>query len=378
MEKFDAFKPKKTSEALAGAITESKIETAAADKEAVEKVLIRRIGFHGKTERQMSAEDRTLNLDAVYNKFREDIISEAEYITAAYNEYAEKLKVVAAAQGIEVTPVSIDTFVKDVERHEESIQKNAEKPEEGGLGAEYSFYSAGELGRDGGIKRQVESDIAAVVVPAGTQIGFGPRATPVVTKKDFYRTRPGMARDAAMAEAQAKGAEYLMRSEIHFTQGEGTLTYNKTPRHEYTVVSKEYADLMRGSDGVVRGPFIFRDNTNYHDEIYDSKGTGYIHTSPRVELIKVPDMEKERAPVTVTLNVKGMEYPISESNVKEAMSAIGGKIHSNTWGGNLLEVVKGVSVTLPDGKQVGLMELTPDMLESARVMLPEGEEKKAA
>ncbi len=371
MEKFDAFKNKRTSEDLTAAMAESKLETAAADKEAIEKVLIQRIGFRGQTERQMTAESNALNLDAVYGKFREDIISEAEYIAAAYNEYTEKLKVVAAAQGIEAAPCPIETFIKDVERLEDAIDG-------GDLLPEYSFYASRENGRERSIQSQIESEIAAVLVPAGTRIGFGPGAAPIETKKTFYRSRPGMARDAAVAEAQAKGAEYLMRSEIHFKEEDGGLEYIKKPEYNYTVVSPEFAELMRGSDDIVRAPFLFRQSDNYGDSIYNRNEAGYMHISPKVELIKLTELEKERAPVTVTITIKGQEFPISESTAKKAISEIGGKIHGNTWGGNFLEVVQNASVTLPDGRKVGLMELNEETLETARMMLPEGEEKKAA
>ena len=215
MEKFDVFKKKKTSEDLAADISENRMETASAEKEAIERSLIQRMLSRGKTERQMNAADQALNLDAVYDKFKNEIQSEAEYIGAAYKEYSDKLMAVAQAQGIEAPPCPIDTFIQDVEGIEGSIQK-------GDIGPEYSFYTESQLGRDSHISRQVSSDIAAVIVPAGTKIGFGPGVMPAEIKQSFYRSRPGMERDAAIAEAQAKNAEYILRSTLNYKEQRAT------------------------------------------------------------------------------------------------------------------------------------------------------------
>ncbi|MBP9757064.1 MAG: hypothetical protein KBD06_00530 [Candidatus Pacebacteria bacterium] len=381
MENFDKYKKfntLNTAEHIAEDFTKAHEEVRSA-KEQAESALVRRIGFRGMTDKQMQAEDKVLNLEAAYQGIQENIRSEAEKYAEGYTEYTARLAEMSALLGIQTEPSSMDQFIEQVDR---SI--GDERDIHGGSFQDYSIelysFHASPEARKRSIDRVILGDLLTERVPVGTVINLEKGRGAIATNEESRRPRKGMDRKAAIAFAREHGAPSIM--EIHSVMREAWVHSNNSHyfgnTEAYIPLTKEVADLMTDDPkGNHMLPDRFAQNYYAHPIFYrEDAGHGkgrYMTFNTSFDVQSLAQYEAEANPVSVTLKIGESQFPVKGSSaemvietlMKETIRDFSGTERVSEF--DKLKRLQEARVLLPDGREVTLMDLTPELLGEARV-----------
>lgn len=385
MGNMETFKKKDTSEAIATVYREAPEKQRLADVEAAERGILSRF-VRSRTEAQDKVVSEKLNAEQAFKKFEAEIQAEAQEYVDAYGEYKTRLERLAAAQGIDAKPTSINTFIakmdavanlydsvpvhvkyEDGTTEEERESKREERQKE----REQSTFFGSPEGREKRIQAAVLNELFTQEIPAGATVETVKYKESLVTEAPIYVPRGGADRATAIKQAREQGSRYILQAESHFTLNEkGTVEFNeKDPSTSYMVISEEVANTMM-QNGRMSVPYDLGDSPD-KEAVLGEYSLRYMDPSFAVK--DVASIEKEQMPIQVGVTVGGGEILLSCIEVDDAVRKIK-EIASRALERSIEDLQK-LRINLPDGRSLGIGELGREDLEGSRV---ERSQEKAA